>query len=259
VGGLHRAVIRFGLALAALGVGGPASALIVGRDAEGEAAKLEKEGKFREAAVWRLAAARAFGELIIPFEVENARAFSQFGKKDLAAICAQRAEKLYPPKVKANRALYEQDLQKAGGEDARAAVEREATEILVKFAYVPTAIPCRLSHTEEQEREGKWAEAADYREVAARIYLLITAPFFERESGRAKDDASRGRWQAEALKGLKLARENFLKAGDNYRRAAGAPRPRAGAPSAEFCEQKATEMREQAEAAAALIKAREQP
>ncbi|MBM4039973.1 MAG: hypothetical protein FJ290_15830 [Planctomycetes bacterium] len=257
MGGPRCAVIRLGLALAALYAGGRARALIVGRDAEGEAAKLEREGKFREAAVWRLAAARAFDELIIPFEVEQTRAYSQFGKRDLAAICTQRAEKLYPPKVKANRALYEQDLQKAGGEEVRAAVERDVTELLAKFAYVPTAIPCRLSDTAQKEREGKWAEAADCREVAARVYLLITAPFFEREGGRAKDEASRRRWQAEALNALKLARESFLKAADNYQRAAAAPK--AGAVSPEFCKRKAGEMQEQAEAAAALIKAKEQP
>jgi len=141
MGEAHRVIVRVGLALAALGAGGSASALIVGRDAEGEAAKLEKEGRFRE--------------------------------------------------------------------------------------------------------------------VAARVYLLITAPFFEREGGRAKDDASRRRWQAEALKALKLAHESFLKAADDYQRAAAAPR--AGAVTPDFCRRKAAEVHEQAEAVAALLKAREQP
>jgi len=244
----------------ALACGGHAEALIAGRDAESQAAGLEKQEKFKEAAVWRLAAARAFRELIIPFEVENVRAFSQVGKKDLAEICSQRAEVLYPDKVRKNLALYEQDLQKAGGEALRKDVEQEVTELLAKFAPIPTSIPCRLSRIEELEKEGKWAEAADYREVAARVYLLITVPFFERESDRAKGEKGYRRWQVEALENLKLARESFVAAAENYKRAADPTGGKGGAPPAErsaFHLRKAAEMHDQADALSFLIAAKE--
>ena len=89
------------------------SALILGRDAESKATDLEKRGKYRDAAVMRLAAARGYEELIIPFEKESARSYAQLGESRLAAICKKRAEVEYPKKVRDNRGHYEKDLKRA--------------------------------------------------------------------------------------------------------------------------------------------------
>jgi len=253
----RRVAMRLALVLAALAYGGDAFGLIAGRDAETEAARGEKEGKFREAAVWRLFAARAYRELIIPFEVESVRAFTQSGQKNLAEICANRAEVLYPPKVRENLALYEQDLQKAGGDKVRADVLKDVSEMMVKYAPIPLSVPSRLTGTEDEEKKGNWPVAADYRELAARMYLLVTVPVIEKESDAAKDPKDCRRYQVESLKYLKLAREEFAAAGANYRKAAGAVAAKGDAQSGrlrDFRVRKAAEMDDQVEFLLPLIR-----
>ena len=235
---------------------GDASALIVGKDAETQAARLEVETKFRDAAVWRLVAARGYRELIIPFEIENVRAFTQAGRDDLARICAQRAEVLYPQKVRDNFRLYEEDLKQGGGEPVRKGVEAEAIDLLIKYAPIPIAIPSRLSDTEEKEQKGNWALAADYREVAARILLLVTVPFLEKESDRAWSENLREKLQRDALKYLELSRDEYVKAAENYRRAAQALASKGDAKSRDLFAlygRKAAEMDAQVPALALLI------
>jgi hypothetical protein len=238
-----------------------AFALIVGNDAEATALKLEAEGKFREAAVWRLVGARGYRELIIPWEVENVRAYSETHQDGLAAICAHRAEVLYPQKVRENLRLYEEDLKQGGGEAARKAVEEEALDVLTKYAPIPLAVPSRLSDTEEEEQKGNWALAADYREVGARIFLLITVPFFEKESDRAPNENRRDKLQRDALKYLELARDDFVRAAENYRRAV---QPLAGKEDANsrrlsaFYTRKAAEMEAQAQMLTPLVAAKKE-
>ena len=161
----RRLSLGLALPLAALAWCGECQALIVGRDAESRAAQLEKQGKFKEAAVWRLAAARAFRELIIPFEIESVRAYSEAGKATLARTCSRRAEVLYPQKVRRNLQLYAHDLQKAGGQAVRAEIEHEVVKLLSKYAPIPLSIPSRLRTVEEKEREGKWHIAVGATEV----------------------------------------------------------------------------------------------
>ena len=222
-------------------------ALIVGRDAESRAAELEKQGKFKEAAVWRLAAARAFEEMIIPFEVESVRAYTQAGKTRLAKICAGRAEVKYPKKVRSNLRLYKQNLEKAGGESVREGIEKKAAEILSKFAPIPITVPSRLKRVEQEERRGNWYTAADYREISARMFLQVTVPFFAKERDKEQDAPRRKHFQEEVVKYLRLAQDNFAKATDNYTRAAKSDRRSA------LCKRKALETQEQADSVTARL------
>ena len=237
---------------------GQASGLIIGRNAETEAADMEKQGRFADAAAWRLAAARAYRELIIPFEKESVRQFLQADEPRLAAICADRAEVSYPRKVKENLALFEQDLQKAGGETARIKVQRHAVEILAKMATIAVDVPSRLSRIEEEERKENWPVAAGYRELAARVFLLITVPFFEVESDRAPEDETQAHFRGEALKGLKSAHENFVAAKRDYQRATSAAaknREEAVHNRSEYFSQKVSEMEREANQVSALVDA----
>jgi hypothetical protein len=249
-------VLGWILTLTAFVFQGDVNALIAGRDAESEALACEKQGKFKEAAAWRLLAARAYRELIIPFEIESVRAFSQVGDKNKAEICARRAEVLYPEKVRDDLWLYEQDLQKAGGEKLRVAVEQEATEMMIKLAPLPLSVPSRMTGIEDEEKKRNWHVAADYQELAGRIYLLVTVPFFEKESDAAKDPKTYRRLQVESLKYLKLARENFVAAAQNYARAAQTSAQKADVQSRDrsaFYSRKAAETQQEAEALLPLI------
>ena len=132
-------------------------------------------------------------------------------------------------------------------------------EVLAKLAPVPLAVPSRLATVEAEEKKGNWQTAGDYREVAARVFLLVTAPFFERESDRAKDGERQARLRAESPKYLKLARESFARAAENYARAAEEHARRTDAQSARLaarCRRKAAEMETEAGQVALLVEAR---
>jgi len=237
-------------------ISGGSDALIVGRDAETKAAGLEKEKKYKEAAVWRLVAARGFKELIIPFENESVVAYTEAGEEGLAKICANRAKVLYPRKVKVNARLYGEDLRKAGGESVRKEVEDEAARILAKYAPIPLSVPSRLSRVEKKEEQGDWLTAARYRELSGRIFVGITVPFFEREEKRTEAKAIRERSRSERLKYLRLAVENFGKAGEHYVRAAALYPGKKDAESVRLldsCEKKSLEMKRRGASASALI------
>ena len=228
-----------------------AYALIAGRDAEALAAQHEKAGKWREAAVWRLVAARSFAELVIPFERENVRAYTFAGSPDLAKTCAARAEVQYPAKVTENRRLFAAALAQAGGEAARPGVEAEARGYLCQMAPIPTAIPSRLRTVEQKEEQADWATAGNYREMAARLYLLVTAPFFARESWLAPDAATRTLFHDEGRRYLAKAQSEFERAAANYRRAA----DKAAAADAERCRRLAAATDDEAKAVAVLLAA----
>jgi len=207
----------------------------------------------------RLAAARGYEELIIPFEKESVRAYKQLGETRLAGICRKRAEVEYPKKVKENRSRYEQDLKRAGGDKVRRGIEEEVTKLLAEAAPLPIAVPSRLRSVKKKEKAGEWLTAADYRELSARIYERITVPFFEKESKRALDASRRKQYEADVLKYLKLARDNFALATKNYRRAADSLKGKTDAKSRRLhrlCVKKTAEMAKKEKAVAKATAAR---
>lgn len=253
---MARTVLALVLLPAVLACCREAHGLIAGKNAETEAARLEKRGEFRDAAVWRLFAARAYREFIIPWEQESVRAYAQVGNEHLARTCARRAQQAYPLKVRVNLTAYEEDLRKAGGEPLRPQVEREVLKLLIKLAPLPTSVPSRLNSIEEMEKKERWHQAADYRELSARIYLFITVPFFERESDGEEEPKSYRRLQIESLKCLRLAQRDFEAAAREYGLAARARARKTDAESRRlraFYLRKAREMEDRAKVVSLLV------